>query len=193
MIETFFETSSWKDLLQYTLIFTVIFGLSPYGVYFVRSLVAWRRGVPGPTIRRRRSTPGEQIRDIVEEANRHIDDAYIRIAELEGELVDARSDIERLTNEAEALRERIRMLENGGANEGDPNNGFEASTSGVSSEIAAALSLFWLLPDPLPDWQDVRQAYRNAVKLHHPDRGGDPEIIKKMNVAYELLKSFYKI
>lgn len=191
MIETFFETSSWKDLLQYILIFTVIFGLSPYGVYFVRSLIAWRKGVPGPTIRRRKSSPRSQINDIVEEANRHIEDASLRIFELEAELSAAQSEIERLTHESEALRERIRDIEGRQGQQDSTMSGRRPSGTDIPDDVVEALSLFWLMPTPLPAWHDVRQAYRNAVKIHHPDRGGDPEIIKKMNVSYELLKTFY--
>lgn len=192
MIETFFETSSWKDLLQYILIFTVIFGLSPYGVYFARSLIAWRRGVPGPTIKRRKSTPRDQINDIVEEANRHIEDASLRIYELEAQLSASQSEVDRLNLETEALKERIRDIEGREGPGGSAGSGHRPSGADIPDDVVEALSLFWLMPVPLPPWHDVRQAYRNAVKVHHPDRGGDPEIIKKMNVSYELLKAFYK-
>ena len=35
---------------------------------------------------------------------------------------------------------------------------------------------------------EIKQAYRKLVKVHHPDRGGDPEQFKKINEAYETLK-----
>jgi hypothetical protein len=35
---------------------------------------------------------------------------------------------------------------------------------------------------------DLKSAYRSACLLHHPDKGGDSEIMKLVNLAYELLK-----
>ena len=36
---------------------------------------------------------------------------------------------------------------------------------------------------------DLKRAYRAAALLHHPDRGGDLETMKKINVAYARLRS----
>lgn len=36
--------------------------------------------------------------------------------------------------------------------------------------------------------QGLKDAYRRACMTHHPDRGGDPEIMKLVNLAYETLK-----
>jgi molecular chaperone DnaJ len=35
--------------------------------------------------------------------------------------------------------------------------------------------------------QDIKKAFRNSAKKHHPDKGGDPEEFKKLNNAYETL------
>lgn len=37
------------------------------------------------------------------------------------------------------------------------------------------------------DQNQIKQAYRNLVKQHHPDRGGDADHFKKINRAYETL------
>lgn len=36
---------------------------------------------------------------------------------------------------------------------------------------------------------DVKLAYKKASAKHHPDKGGDVEMMKKVNVAYDLLKN----
>lgn len=37
--------------------------------------------------------------------------------------------------------------------------------------------------------QDIRKQYLKLVKLHHPDKGGDPKVFIKIQAAYEILKS----
>lgn len=34
---------------------------------------------------------------------------------------------------------------------------------------------------------EIKKAYRMLVMKHHPDRGGDLEIMKKINMAYQIL------
>ncbi len=38
-------------------------------------------------------------------------------------------------------------------------------------------------------WEAVEKAYRPLAKKNHPDLGGDPEAMKAINNAYNLLKS----
>jgi len=36
-------------------------------------------------------------------------------------------------------------------------------------------------------FEEIKSAYRKLVMQHHPDRGGDPLMFKKVQAAYELL------
>ena len=36
--------------------------------------------------------------------------------------------------------------------------------------------------------EDIKKAYRELVKIHHPDKGGDAKIILEINEAWEILK-----
>jgi DnaJ-class molecular chaperone len=38
------------------------------------------------------------------------------------------------------------------------------------------------------DQDEIKRAYRDLSKVHHPDKGGDPEKFKELNNAYEILK-----
>lgn len=37
-------------------------------------------------------------------------------------------------------------------------------------------------------WAEVKKAYRKLVMEHHPDKGGDPAIFRKVQGAYEVLE-----
>ena len=39
---------------------------------------------------------------------------------------------------------------------------------------------------------DIREAYREQAMHHHPDSGGDPEQMRRLNEAYQLLKELYR-
>ena len=46
--------------------------------------------------------------------------------------------------------------------------------------------LLGLVPGP-HDEGDIRKAYKQAALKHHPDRGGDPEMFKRVKEAYDAL------
>jgi len=39
---------------------------------------------------------------------------------------------------------------------------------------------------------DIREAYRQQALLHHPDSGGSPEQMRRLNEAYQMLKELYR-
>ena len=42
--------------------------------------------------------------------------------------------------------------------------------------------------DPNSKLEDIKKAYRELVKIHHPDRGGDTKIMLQINEAWNILK-----
>ena len=40
--------------------------------------------------------------------------------------------------------------------------------------------------------EDIKKAYRELVKIHHPDKGGDAKVILEINAAWEILKKRHK-
>ena len=42
--------------------------------------------------------------------------------------------------------------------------------------------------DPNSEPEEIKKAYRKLVKIHHPDKGGDPKAMLEINAAWEILK-----
>lgn len=40
-------------------------------------------------------------------------------------------------------------------------------------------------------WDEVKRAYRKLAMQHHPDKGGDPAMFRKVQGAYEVLEDIY--
>ena len=40
--------------------------------------------------------------------------------------------------------------------------------------------------------EDIKKAYRELVKIHHPDKGGDSAVMLEVNSAWEILKKKHK-
>lgn len=40
-------------------------------------------------------------------------------------------------------------------------------------------------------FEEARQAYKEAARKHHPDAGGDPEVMKRVNAAWDRVRKTY--
>ena len=45
---------------------------------------------------------------------------------------------------------------------------------------------------PNANIEDIKKAYRQLVKIHHPDKGGDTKVMLEINAAWEILKVKHK-
>ena len=43
---------------------------------------------------------------------------------------------------------------------------------------------------PLVSWAEIRARYKELSRRHHPDCGGDPQKMARINDAYETLRSY---
>ncbi len=43
--------------------------------------------------------------------------------------------------------------------------------------------------EPTADLKDIRYSYRKLAKANHPDRGGDPEVLRRVQLAYDVLSN----
>ena len=59
-------------------------------------------------------------------------------------------------------------------------------------EQRAALELFELSAQPLPDLARIKHRYRQLVSQHHPDRGGSTSRLQSINLAFEILQRYYR-
>jgi hypothetical protein len=185
MIEEFLRQSTPGELFTYGSIIVVLFGLSPYGVFLARCVIAWRRGTAPPRlVRRDRRSPERQVKDFADQAVSKITELEAYIAEMRYALDAAEIDVARLESENEALREHIRGM-GAAQDESGPEGSWEEATPREDD-----WSLFGL--DETASFQDLKHAYRDAVRQNHPDHGGDTEALQRINAAYERLKQRFK-
>ena len=63
-----------------------------------------------------------------------------------------------------------------------------------SMTVHAALRLLHLstVADRPYSLKDIREAYREQAQCHHPDAGGSPDAMRRLNEAYQFLKERYR-
>ena len=45
---------------------------------------------------------------------------------------------------------------------------------------------------PSSNWDEIEKAYKRKAKIHHPDLGGDEDMMRALNEAYNRLKHIKK-
>ena len=55
-----------------------------------------------------------------------------------------------------------------------------------SKDLELAYKMLGIAPSA--SWPDVEKAFRAKAKLHHPDHGGDDDVMRALNDAYALIK-----
>ncbi|MEH6388166.1 DNA-J related domain-containing protein [Pseudomonas profundi] len=59
----------------------------------------------------------------------------------------------------------------------------------LDGEVEQALALFDL--EAPSSFSQIRQRYRTLMSAHHPDRGGDTQLVQRINEAFLILKRYY--
>lgn len=88
----------------------------------------------------------------------------------------AEAEARRQAEQAQRQRERERERQRRERAAANPRNNWRI-TLGVSEEAS---------------FDEVRAAFRSLVLLHHPDRGGDPELMRELNTAYAKAQRAYQ-
>jgi DnaJ-class molecular chaperone len=57
----------------------------------------------------------------------------------------------------------------------------------VNIDFSQYLIVLGLDPNQQHTAEEVKKKYRELCFIHHPDKGGDPEMFKKINMAYEMI------
>lgn len=170
---------SIQDLAEYVFIMVVIAVISPYGIFLIKMAYAVLSGSPRPRIDSHRKA---------QPANHH------RIEPEAPDMAALTFYLQLMIDERDA---RIAALEIDNAKLARlawRNAGFDE----MHTKAAPTESLHWDLLaiglhfDPLPTWHEIRKAHRESVMHNHPDRGGNPETLVMINLAFESLKVAYK-
>lgn len=161
----------------------IIFAVSPPGVYLARlafyATFGGHRPAP-PCGGREKDT----VRTVENLAGEHAE-LRTRTEELEAALEDVTRERDLLISENEALRDALRARDRDGsahAPDKDPV---------IREGVRSALNDLELPGDRLPSANELRSAWRAAVKRYHPDVFGtseDPEMIRRVNAAWDLLR-----
>lgn len=189
-----FTEVPFAGLLQYMVIFIVLTALSPYGIYFIRMLSYLFFGTSKPYFIKKKRGAKQPKSYFKPDSRSHLEKTAIdqieRLAEqiekLQRRLSEEREGRQFLENENEALKTHIRSFsEDATKGEAAREDDLEAGSS------LNDFALFGLKEGRDTAWKDVKAAFRNAARTHHPDQSGDSEMFKTLNAAYARLKIVY--
>jgi hypothetical protein len=82
---------------------------------------------------------------------------------------------------SQALRELRGGTFGGGEGESGPE---QFSGAQLNSDLCYRI----LGVSPSASMEEVEKAFRRKAKIHHPDRGGDPDAMRALNEAYSFLR-----
>ena len=82
-------------------------------------------------------------------------------------------------------QEQSRSSGDGRRTRTDQRSSDRSDTPQQSDSRADAFAVLELVPEASPD--QIKQAHRRLVKLHHPDMGGSADAFRRINEAYQLL------
>lgn len=106
------------------------------------------------------------------ERQRRFDDEQAAQKEAQAAEAKEREEANRRRREKKARKQKQEPAAGGGA--------------ACTPDRFAALAVLGLTP-PQDNLRTINQAYRALALQHHPDKGGDPEICKRINVAHAFL------
>lgn len=172
-----------EEMISWIVACLIVMAFSPIGVYLLRLLVYVAMGGerPSPPRRRRKDDVVDVVEGLADQhalLRAHTDELEARI----GELVAERDF---LFAENNALKDALRRRDN---EEGEQGN---TPPPKSDDDVRNALRELDLPENVIPDTKTIRDAWRDAVKKHHPDVAG-PDIdqgkIERVNAAFETLK-----
>lgn len=171
---------------MYLAIMIAIFGLSPYGFFFIRMVLHLGFGAPRPRIiQKPRQSAAQQLTDYATQASTQIDEMATYILELEEMVQSTQHRLDILNAENEALKEHIRGMEGSADRARSDWKTARAEPDGIEQ------AFYVLGLRSGASWEAVKAAFRARAKTCHPDHGGDPEAFKQLNEAYQRLRDTY--
>lgn len=187
MIDQAIEVLKTPEKLQIFVITLGIFGLSPYGIFLLRYIFAAISGKPRPRLLYPTASGSGSPKAPAADFSQIPQGDAAAMSDLRVEILRLRVANARLEDEVKATYDYIKGLEERIAfYEASP----QASAPPESLEVRS-LRILGLALDQVHTPDDIKRVYRQLVKRHHPDVGGDAMRLQEVQEAYEILRKYY--